>query len=92
MKLLRLVFGLFVLTTSRLAAVMIDEIQVYDDTINAVGKFGLELHLNTTLSGRSAPDYPDEIVPQHGIRLTPEFSYGLSRTTRIMSSRVTRWA
>jgi hypothetical protein len=59
---------------------MIDEIQVYTDDINAPGKFGLELHLNSTLQGRSAPEYRGEITPQHGIRLTPEFSYGLSRT------------
>ena len=62
-----------------LSAVMIDEIQVYTDDINAPGKFGLELHLNTTLQGRGTPDYPGEITPQHGLRLTPEFSYGLSR-------------
>jgi hypothetical protein len=57
---------------------MIDEIQVYTDDINPVGKFGLELHLNTTLQGRSRPDYAGEITPHHGLRLTPEFSYGLS--------------
>jgi len=57
---------------------MIDEIQVYTDDINAPGKFGLELHVNTTLQGRNMPDYPGEVVPEHGLRLTPEFSYGLS--------------
>jgi hypothetical protein len=62
-----------------LSAVMIDEIQVYTDDINAPGKFGLELHVNTTLQGRSTPDYPGEVTPQHGLRLTPEFSYGLNR-------------
>jgi hypothetical protein len=65
---------------SRLAASMIDEIQVYTDDINAPGVFGLELHLNTTLKGRSLPDYPGEITPQRGIRFTPEFSYGLTKT------------
>lgn len=65
--------------SSRLGAVMIDEIQVYTDDINAVGKFGVELHLNTTLQGRRVPDFPGEIVPEHGVRITPEFSYGLSR-------------
>jgi hypothetical protein len=55
-----------------------DEIQVYADDINAPGEFHLELHLNTTPSGRSAPAYPGEITPAHGIRLTPEFSYGLT--------------
>ena len=62
-----------------LPAVMIDEIQVYADDINAPGKFGLELHANTTLQGRRTPDYPGEVTPEHGLRLTPEFSYGLTR-------------
>jgi hypothetical protein len=55
-----------------------DEIQVYADDINAPGQFHLELHLNTTLSGRGTPEYPGELTPVHAIRLTPEFSYGLT--------------
>lgn len=58
---------------------MIDEIQVYTDDINVPGQAGLELHLNTTLDGRAQPDYPNEVTPHHGLRLTPEFSYGLNR-------------
>ncbi len=61
-------------------AAMIDEIQVYNDDINQPGEFGLELHVNTTPKGRSAPDFPGEITPRHGLRTTAEFSYGLSRT------------
>jgi len=60
------------------AAALSDEIQVYTDDINAKGAFGLELHVNTTPSGRSVPDYPGEAVPAHGLRVTPEFSYGLT--------------
>lgn len=56
-----------------------DEIQVYTDDINKPGEFGLEVHMNTTPAGRSAPDYPGDSIPRHGFRLTPEFSYGLSR-------------
>ena len=67
----------FALTTAR--AVMIDEIQVYTDDINAPGKFGLELHLNITLSGRRVPDYLGEITPHRGIGFSPEFSYGLTK-------------
>ena len=74
----RLVLLLSLVVVPRLSAVMIDEVQVYADDINAPGKFGLELHLNSTLKGRSAPDYPGEITPNRGIRLTPEFSYGIS--------------
>lgn len=56
-----------------------DEIQVYTDDINAPGEFGLEMHVNTTPKGRSAPEYAGEVTPNHGWRLTPEFSYGISR-------------
>jgi hypothetical protein len=59
-------------------AALIDEVQVYTDDINAPGQFGLEMHLNTTPKGRSTPDYPGEVVPHHGWRLTPEFSYGIA--------------
>jgi hypothetical protein len=55
-----------------------DEIQVYDDSIDKRGEPGLELHLNTTPSGRIVPDYPGEITNNHGFRYTPEFSYGLT--------------
>ncbi len=60
-------------------AALYDEIQVYSDDINEPGKFGLELHLNTTPRGRSQPDYAGESVPDRGVRVTPEFSYGLTR-------------
>jgi len=57
-----------------------DEIQVYTDDINAPGQKGLELHVNTTPRGRRTPDYPGEAVPYHGLRVTPEFSLGLTPT------------
>jgi len=59
------------------SAALYDEIQVYTDDINAPGAFGLELHVNTTLDGRSTPDYPGESTPAHGWRTNAEFSYGL---------------
>lgn len=57
-----------------------DEIQVYDDSINRQGQLGLELHLNTTLEGRSMSDYPGEIPPDRGFRTTMEWSYGITNT------------
>jgi hypothetical protein len=62
------------------AAALTDEIQVYTSDINAPREFALEMHVNTTPSGRSTPDFPGEIPPAHAWRITPEFSYGLSRT------------
>lgn len=55
-----------------------DEIQVYTDDLAAPGEAGMELHINTTPVGRSTPDYPGEVVPQHGLRVTPELSVGLT--------------
>jgi hypothetical protein len=72
--------GALVLVPGLACAALSDEIQVYDDDINAPREFGLELHVNTTPTGRSTPDYPGEVTPNHGFRLTPEFSYGLTRT------------
>jgi len=60
-------------------AALPDEIQVYTDDINAPGEYGLELHVNTTPRGNATPAYPGEVTTRHGLRITPEFSYGLSR-------------
>jgi hypothetical protein len=73
-----LLLSLFTLVPLGAAAVLPDEIQVYTSDINKQGEFGLELHVNTTPSGRTTPDFPGEITPAHGWRLTPEFSYGLT--------------
>ena len=69
-----------VLLAATPAHAITDEIQVYTDDINKPHELGLELHVNTTPSGRSTPDYPGDSPPWHGLRLTPEFSYGLSET------------
>jgi hypothetical protein len=61
-------------------AELTDEIQVYDDSINQRSQFGLELHLNTPLEGRSVPAWPGEIPPNHGFRTTMEWSYGITDT------------
>ncbi len=59
-------------------AALPDEIQVYDDSINKPGEWGLELHVNTTPSGQALPEYPGETVARHGVRGTVELSSGLS--------------
>lgn len=59
---------------------MPDEIQVYTDDLEAPGERGIELHVNTTPRGRTRPDYPGEVVPQHALRITPEISWGLTRS------------
>ena len=59
------------------ALAIVDEIQVYTDDLDYRGESGLELHLNTTPSGRRTPDYPGDVAPYQGVRITPEFSWGL---------------
>ena len=71
---------LFVIAAAPAHAVLPDEIQVYTDDINKPGEFGLELHLNTTPSAGQPPSFPGEVTTQHGLRVTPELSWGLTRT------------
>lgn len=76
-------FALFVaasLAAPLAHADLTDEIQVYDDGINHRGQWGLELHMNSTLEGRSTPAYPGEIPPDRGFRTTMEWSYGITDT------------
>jgi hypothetical protein len=55
-----------------------DEIQVYTEELDAPGTFGLEQHLNYTIKGRQAPDYPGQMTSHHVTQITPEFSYGVT--------------
>ena len=57
-----------------------DEIQVYTEELDAPGESGVELHLNQVPSGRTKPTYPGESQSAHRLQVTPEFSYGLTRT------------
>lgn len=64
-------------------AALLDEVQVYADDINAPGEFGTELHLNTTPKGIQTQSYPGEAVNHRGIRMTPELSWGISKTFEV---------
>ena len=59
------------------ALAIVDEIQVYTDDLDKRGERGLELHVNTTPRGRKTPNYDGDLPPHHGVRVTPEFSWGL---------------
>ena len=59
-------------------AALPDEIQVYTDDLEAPGQRGVELHINTTPSGNTTPGYPGEVTTHHGLRITPEISWGLA--------------
>lgn len=57
-----------------------DEIQVYTDAINQPGEFGLEVHSSYVIEGDPEPAYRGDIPSDHLFRITPEFSYGLTKT------------
>lgn len=56
-----------------------DEIQVYNDDMDAPGEVGLELHINYAPKGAKTPSYRGEMLSHRRLQLTPEFSYGLSK-------------
>ncbi|HLY97039.1 MAG TPA: hypothetical protein VKO66_07460, partial [Sideroxyarcus sp.] len=57
-----------------------DEIQVYTEETNDPGQFGLEQHLNYSIEGARTPEYPGQMPPHHVMQITPEFSYGITKS------------
>jgi hypothetical protein len=55
-----------------------DEIQVYDARIASPGVFNLTLHDNFTPDGRTVPDFPGGVVPNHALNGVPEWAYGVA--------------
>jgi hypothetical protein len=55
-----------------------DEIQVYNAEIAAPGMISLTLHDNYTPSGRTVPEFPGAITPNHALNGVPEWAYGVS--------------
>lgn len=57
-----------------------DEIQVYTEETNDPGQFGLEQHINYVIKGTRTPDYPGQTTSNHVTQITPEFSYGITKS------------
>lgn len=57
-----------------------DEIQVYTEEMNDPGEFGLELHANYVIKGAKESGYEGEMPSHHMLQVTPEFSYGVTKT------------
>ncbi|HEY2081406.1 MAG TPA: hypothetical protein VGI88_01380, partial [Verrucomicrobiae bacterium] len=55
-----------------------DEIQVYDGSITAPGKFNLTLHNNWIAEGRNTPAFPGGLVPDESLNGVPEWAYGVT--------------
>lgn len=68
------------------------EIRVYDDDVVEPGEFGFEIHTSRTLRRSQTAERPErELVSSHGLRLTPELSYGLNAHTEISILMPTLW-
>lgn len=55
-----------------------EEIQVYMDEMDKPGHFGLDTHISHVPSGALTDDYPGAQQSLHRLRVTPEFSYGIT--------------
>lgn len=56
-----------------------EEIQVYMDEMNVRGGYGLDVHTSWVPKGRLRDaDYAGQMTSQDRLRITPEFSYGLT--------------
>jgi len=68
----------------RAACAADEEIQVYMDEMNPKGGYGLDLHLNYVPRGRAANvDYAGQMASDGRFRLTPEWSYGLTKDVEL---------
>ncbi len=72
-----LVLGVLTLDTRPAGAV--DEIQIYNAEIAEVGQFTAQHHFNYTFSGRTEPDFPGGLIPNHTLNATPEFAWGITK-------------
>lgn len=57
-----------------------DEIQVYTEEMNDPGELGVELHVNYAIKGAREVSYEGEMPSHHMLQITPEFSYGVTKT------------
>jgi len=56
-----------------------DEIQVYADEANKPGELTLQMHVNATPEGVKTPGFKGEYLTTQGIRVSPEFAYGVTK-------------
>lgn len=60
-----------------------EEIQIYMDEMNRPGELGLDLHLNEVVAGDPARAYPGAEASLYRVRITPEFSLGLTKSLEL---------
>jgi hypothetical protein len=73
-------FGAAILLGTSLpaAATPTDEIQVYTGDIEPQGVFGVTWHNNYTVSGQTAPDFPNSLIDNHAYSSVTEWAYGVT--------------
>jgi hypothetical protein len=75
--------ALVLLASAGVARAADEEIQVYEDDLDKPGKFGLDTHINYVLPDSAPPDYPGQQLSQDRVRVTPEWSYGLTKDVEL---------
>ena len=60
-----------------------EEIQVYEDDLDKPGQFGLDTHVNYVPAGSKLFDYAGEQQSVDRVRITPEWSYGLTKDVEL---------
>jgi len=73
-----LLLACLALSASGIGRCQTDEIQVYDAEITAPGRFNLTWHNNFTPAGRTSPEFPGGVVPDHALNGVPEWAYGVT--------------
>lgn len=71
------------LTLTRLSHAAQEEIQVYLDDKEDLGKLSVDLHNNWVPSGNNQPDFHGGEPSKSMYRLTPEFNYGLTKNLEL---------
>jgi hypothetical protein len=72
-----LAIGVFSIALGQPASA-VDEIQVYNAGIAAVGQFTIQQHLNYIPLGVKDPPFPGGLISNNSINGTPEFAYGVT--------------
>lgn len=73
--------GLFAVASAvvpKSAFAQTDEIQVYDAEIEEHHKLNVEVHSNYTPIGRTTPDFPGGIIPDHSVNGAVEWAFGVT--------------
>jgi hypothetical protein len=78
LRLFALILAVVGILAPSLAVAAPEEIQVYQDELSKPGETGVDLHLNSVISGKPGSDFAGGEPSLHTFRATPEFYLGLT--------------